>query len=663
MELDAALTTLKAATASVVDALREADLTGLSREQLVCVVEAAHRASNTMAGVQTVAVAHLAAVEDNVDVHGAWVEQHRGLGHVSLDAPGLIAPVLGISAQAASTLVELAVHQVSRTPRLVGAMLSGDLDPWRARVVTTEVEIIPKDTEANTNANADTDRGTQHSAAEAADAAGGAEAADAAGDADDAEACGGAGEEESDGAQDIVDDLFEHYEGRGQGWHETAGPLRGRVRRMVARAHPDLVEKEAAEAREGRSVRRSPATLGTDHWEADLPVEVSLPMWQAVEALARELKNADPSLKIDQARADALAQLVLQQADITIHLHGTVPEDTTEPAGRDRDTSAATSASTSSSPTRKPSSAHKSSSTRKSSSARKPSWAEGGPAPESAGEPEPAAAAAAERTSAGRLTEVGGLGSTQPTLLDLVRLAAARGVKVVPSTALTCHRDTGAIIGGIVPASLARLVRKDAARRSDKYVVPADMARLVRLRDGRCRFPNCVVPASKTDQDHVVAWPVGETIPINLMCLCRRHHRVKQRPGWRVRLDPDGVVHWTDPTGRVSATHPINHLERITVPLGPDVPERCEHSDAATFDDMVRTHLRDLDAIPSVFEDHLWRQLETAHKGSALGPPPPQRYADEVRVIWSHPTDEITFEHAGTSHGPGQRPITHDPPF
>ncbi|MFC7488901.1 hypothetical protein ACOCJ7_06570 [Knoellia sp. CPCC 206453] len=64
MELDTAFATLKAATASMVEALREANLTELSREQLVSVVEAVHRTSNTMAGVQTVAVAHLAAVED-----------------------------------------------------------------------------------------------------------------------------------------------------------------------------------------------------------------------------------------------------------------------------------------------------------------------------------------------------------------------------------------------------------------------------------------------------------------------------------------------------------------------------------------------------------------------------------------------------------------------
>jgi len=263
-------------------------------------------------------------------------------------------------------------------------------------------------------------------------------------------------------------------------------------------------------------------------------------------------------------------------------------------------------------------------------------------------------------------------------LLDLVRLAAARGVRVVPSTSLTCHPDTGAVIGGVVPASLARLVRKDAARRSDKYVVPADMARLVRLRDGRCRFPNCVIPASKTDQDHVIAWPIGATTPTNLMCLCRRHHRVKQRRGWQARLDPDGVVHWSDPTGRVTITYPINHLDRITVPLVSHTPERdeqaattgettrvdaedCTSSGARTFHEIVRTQLGELDEIPSALEDSLWRDLELTHRGSTLGGSIHRAPADEPSMAWWDPAGQITLEFAAS--GPGRPPVNDDPPF
>ena len=197
-----------------------------------------------------------------------------------------------------------------------------------------------------------------------------------------------------------------------------------------------------------------------------------------------------------------------------------------------------------------------------------------------------------------------------PTLVDLDALAAS--ATIVPSTTLRCDPRTGAVVGGVVPASLAKRARQDAARRHDGYVVPPDMARLVRLRDGRCRFPGCSTHAMFTDQDHVIAWPVGATTPTNLICLCRRHHRIKQRHGWHVRLDPDGTAHWRDPTGRQASTHPVDHLDRAlvtTMPTAPSAPP-CQ----------PRFEVLGLDDLPSLLEDHLWRHLELLERD---GPPPP----------------------------------------
>jgi hypothetical protein len=88
------------------------------------------------------------------------------------------------------------------------------------------------------------------------------------------------------------------------------------------------------------------------------------------------------------------------------------------------------------------------------------------------------------------------------------------------------------------------------------------MVEFVKARDGRCRFPGCAISARFCDIDHVVPWPVGATDPTNLVCLCRRHHRIKQRPRWRSRLDPDGSLVWTDPTDRQRTTLPLDQLQR-----------------------------------------------------------------------------------------------------
>jgi hypothetical protein len=80
----------------------------------------------------------------------------------------------------------------------------------------------------------------------------------------------------------------------------------------------------------------------------------------------------------------------------------------------------------------------------------------------------------------------------------------------------------------------------------------------VRLRDRRCRFPNCGQRVGRADLDHVVPHACGgATDCTNLCCLCRSHHRVKTfAPGWRFILDPDGTLHVTTPSGVTRTTRP-----------------------------------------------------------------------------------------------------------
>ena len=114
------------------------------------------------------------------------------------------------------------------------------------------------------------------------------------------------------------------------------------------------------------------------------------------------------------------------------------------------------------------------------------------------------------------------------------------------------------------PLTGARL-DPDGRHATDAYRPGAALAALVRARDGRCRFPGCSVAARFCDLDHVRPWPAGRTAGEQLLTLCRRHHRVKQRPGWRLRLDADATATWTDPTGRVRTTLPLDALEVVVL--------------------------------------------------------------------------------------------------
>jgi hypothetical protein len=99
-----------------------------------------------------------------------------------------------------------------------------------------------------------------------------------------------------------------------------------------------------------------------------------------------------------------------------------------------------------------------------------------------------------------------------------------------------------------------------------RYQPTVAMERWIRCRDLTCRFPGCDRPAEFCDIDHTVPFnradPAagGLTVPWNLKCLCRQHHRLKtfyRGPGgWRDEQLPDGTVIWTSPTGKIYRTTP-----------------------------------------------------------------------------------------------------------
>jgi hypothetical protein len=105
----------------------------------------------------------------------------------------------------------------------------------------------------------------------------------------------------------------------------------------------------------------------------------------------------------------------------------------------------------------------------------------------------------------------------------------------------------------VVVRPVLDLARTDAV---DQHDPPTWMADLVRLRDPHCVFPGCRRRSRRCDLDHVEPYlppdrvgPPGQTHPLNLAPLCRRHHRAKTHARWRYHRRPDGSYRWTTPTG------------------------------------------------------------------------------------------------------------------
>ncbi len=88
------------------------------------------------------------------------------------------------------------------------------------------------------------------------------------------------------------------------------------------------------------------------------------------------------------------------------------------------------------------------------------------------------------------------------------------------------------------------------------YKIPQRTRQWLQTRDGTCRFPGCTRQARFTEIDHTIPWPQGPSEIENLACLCKRHHKLKHKTGWRVTQVGCGVLIWQSPSGRTYTSHP-----------------------------------------------------------------------------------------------------------
>jgi hypothetical protein len=96
----------------------------------------------------------------------------------------------------------------------------------------------------------------------------------------------------------------------------------------------------------------------------------------------------------------------------------------------------------------------------------------------------------------------------------------------------------------------------DHRHREDRYTPSRKLKHLVRARTIRCSAPGCGAQAINCDLDHSIPYPSGITCECDLGPACRRHHKCKQAPGWRLEQPEPGLMQWTTPSGRVYVTRP-----------------------------------------------------------------------------------------------------------
>jgi Domain of unknown function (DUF222) len=99
----------------------------------------------------------------------------------------------------------------------------------------------------------------------------------------------------------------------------------------------------------------------------------------------------------------------------------------------------------------------------------------------------------------------------------------------------------------------------DHRHHEDRYEVSRKLKHLVKARTGRCVAPGCNRHAAGCDADHTIPWPDGPSCECNLGPPCRRHHRCKQSPGWKLEQPSPGVMTWTNPAGRTHTTRPTTY--------------------------------------------------------------------------------------------------------
>ena len=244
------------ADARAVGEVLAAEASQMSPEELFDVTGELQGVLNATEGAQLVATAHAAAHETRLTDRGP-VQVHHGLGFVDAMAPSEVSLATGTSQWAAGRRVSLAAALAERFPRLLAKVLDGAVGSGTVHKVVSVCEGL------------------------------------------DAEACAAV---EAVLAERLAD--------------LDPSRVTTTTRRVATRVAPDQVRDAQRRHTRDRCVQVSPGPDGTSTWWAQLPSAASAAAWSAITTLADTYGEEDPSLTVDQARADAFVDLLLGNVQV-----------------------------------------------------------------------------------------------------------------------------------------------------------------------------------------------------------------------------------------------------------------------------------------------------------------------------------------------------------
>jgi hypothetical protein len=302
------------------------------------------------------------------------------------------------------------------------------------------------------------------------------------------------------------------------------GKLASRALEILAEIDAGAVEERQEEAEKAADVRAFPTGNGMATLAADMTAEEVAACSAMIDELARMAKADGDDRPIGQIRAAMLRTLILRPADSGL------------PATTIRLTVTAT----------------------------------------------------LDRQGALRGGVVNGFAVTAPQLRELLTRFGALGLRTPEGGSLTVALtdEDGRLLATASAAELARLAATGCPDHpagdrcgcallrppsdTDRYTPTERQKTFVTTRDRTCRMPNCGQRVGWADHDHVVAHSRGgRTSCTNLCCLCRSDHRLKTfSRRWRFRMDADGTLHVTSPSGVTRTTRPPG--------LGPRAGACCE---------------------------------------------------------------------------------------